>query len=84
MSVLSTNTFLRHFKGNLYQVLTIAKDTETEKDVVVYQSLYTPYQIWVRPLEMFFTPVPEDRYNPTGQKLRFVPWDMEKQVPVEI
>lgn len=43
----------RHFKGNEYRVLHIAKHSETEEDMVVYQQLYGEHGIWVRPLSMF-------------------------------
>lgn len=43
----------KHFKGNLYKVLAIAKHSETEEDMVVYQKLYANEDIWVRPYSMF-------------------------------
>lgn len=43
----------KHFKGNLYKVLAIAKHSETEEDMVVYQKLYGNEDIWVRPYDMF-------------------------------
>ncbi len=43
----------RHFKGNEYLVLHLAKHSETEEDMVVYQALYGERGIWVRPLSMF-------------------------------
>ncbi|KPU43389.1 hypothetical protein OXPF_28300 [Oxobacter pfennigii] len=43
----------RHFKGNEYLVLHIAKHSETMEDLVVYQALYGEGGIWVRPLSMF-------------------------------
>ena len=45
--------FYRHFKGNLYRVLHIAKHTETLEDMVVYQAMYGDRDIWVRPKAMF-------------------------------
>ena len=43
----------RHFKGNEYEVIYVAKDSETLEDVVVYKELYGNGEIWVRPLKMF-------------------------------
>ena len=47
----------RHFKGNEYLVLHLAKHSETLEDLVVYQALYGDYGIWVRPLSMFMEQV---------------------------
>ncbi|MEO7414204.1 MAG: DUF1653 domain-containing protein [Opitutaceae bacterium] len=43
----------RHYKGNLYRVLGLAKHTETEEALVVYQALYGERGLWVRPAAMF-------------------------------
>jgi hypothetical protein len=43
----------RHFKGNEYKVLHIAKHSETLEDMVVYQALYGDFGIWVRPASMW-------------------------------
>ena len=43
----------RHFKGNEYEALYIAKHSETLEERVVYRALYGEFGIWVRPLSMW-------------------------------
>ena len=43
----------RHYKGNEYEVLGVARHSETEELLVVYRTLYGEYDLWVRPLAMF-------------------------------
>ena len=43
----------RHFKGNLYRLLYVAKHSETLEPMVVYQALYGEMGIWVRPAQMW-------------------------------
>ena len=43
----------RHYKGPEYRVFGVAKHSETEEQMVVYQALYGEYGLWVRPLSMF-------------------------------
>ncbi len=43
----------RHYKGPLYEVLAVARHSETEEWMVVYRTLYGNYSWWVRPLAMF-------------------------------
>lgn len=43
----------RHFKGGEYEVLGIAKHSETQEEMVVYRALYGERQIWVRPASMW-------------------------------
>ena len=43
----------RHFKGNMYEVIGVAKDSETLEEMVVYKALYGEGDLWVRPKTMF-------------------------------
>ncbi len=43
----------RHFKGNPYRLLHVARHSETLEEMVVYQALYGERGVWVRPLAMF-------------------------------
>ena len=43
----------QHYKGQIYQVFNVARHSETEEQLVVYQCLYGDYSMWVRPLSMF-------------------------------
>lgn len=56
----SVGKCFRHFKGNRYRVLAIARDSETLEPMVVYQALYGDGDVWVRPYEMFFGTVERD------------------------
>ena len=43
----------RHYKGQPYMVIAIAKHSETEEDMVIYQDIEFPEKIWARPKGMF-------------------------------
>ena len=43
----------RHFKGNTYEVVGIARHSETEEPMVVYRALYGEGGLWVRPADMW-------------------------------
>jgi hypothetical protein len=44
----------RHYKGQFYNVIGVAKHSETLEDLVIYQALYDDYGFWIRPKTMFF------------------------------
>lgn len=50
----------RHFKGNYYEVIGVARDSETMRELVVYRALYGERGLWVRPLAMFTEDVERD------------------------
>lgn len=50
----------RHFKGNEYQVLCVARHSETQEEMVVYRALYGDRGVWVRPASMWNETVERD------------------------
>ncbi len=50
----------RHFKGNDYELLYLAKHSETQEDMVVYRALYGEHGVWVRPASMWSEVVERD------------------------
>ncbi|OUN13523.1 DUF1653 domain-containing protein [Flavonifractor sp. An9] len=53
----------RHFKGNEYQLLYVARHSETLEPMVVYQALYGERGIWVRPAAMWNEILERDGYQ---------------------
>jgi hypothetical protein len=50
----------RHFKGKEYEVLGVARHSETEEELVVYRALYGDFSLWVRPVSMWNETVERD------------------------
>lgn len=50
----------RHFKGKEYEVLGVARHSETEEELVVYRALYGDFGLWIRPVSMWNETVERD------------------------
>jgi len=65
----------KHFKGNLYKVIDIVYDCESNDDnlkkVVIYEALYGEHLRWARSYESFNSFVDKDKYPNVEQKYRF-------------
>ena len=60
----------RHFKGNEYELLGIARHSETMEEMVVYRALYGAQGLWVRPAAMWTEQVDRDGYH--GPRFIFI------------
>jgi len=73
-----TNRVYRHFKGDYYYVESIALHTETNEFMIVYHALYSDYEMYVRPFDMFVEELDDVEKLLYKQEYRFVPVTMSK------
>jgi hypothetical protein len=53
----------RHYKGHEYEVLGVARHSETEEEYVVYRACYGDCGLWIRPVAMFLDTVTVDGHS---------------------
>ena len=70
MRELKLKRVYRHFKGDYYLVEDIATNSETDEQYVVYRKLYGDGSLWIRPLDMFLSPVDREKYPDCEQEYR--------------
>ena len=68
----------RHFKGGLYEIVTIAHHTETMEELVIYRSMEDKTKVYARPLTMFMEAVDRQKYPNTKAEYRFEKVDIKK------
>lgn len=65
------NRVYKHFKGDSYLVVDIAKHSETMEEYVIYRELYGEGNLYIRPVTMFLEKVDKKKYPDVLQEYRF-------------
>lgn len=65
------NRVYKHFKGDSYLVVDIAKHSETMEEHVIYRELYGEGNLYIRPVTMFLEKVDKKKYPDVLQEYRF-------------
>lgn len=71
MRRIKVGSIYKHFKGNLYKVLDIVNDSESDNKIVIYEAQYGKHTRWARPYDMFASEVDHQKYPEIKQKYRF-------------
>lgn len=80
MNELKINGIYKHFKGDYYIVEDIAIHSETKEKYVVYRGLYGDNELYIRPYDMFLSPVDREKYPDVEQEYRFQLQDVKSVV----
>ena len=71
MNQIKINGIYKHFKGDYYLLVDVAKHSETGETYVLYRQMYGDESLWIRPVDIFLEEVDREKYPDVEQKYRF-------------